>query len=105
MGYIAEFSGVPEILCHSEVLASGSMNGFLRGKPFIDPDEHFNRNYNQKKRTKKKTKKKIQSSSCHTALQILHFHRFLEMHGPVAEKFKDLPKQLSENPTLDTYIL
>ena len=36
LAYIVESSGGPEVFCISDVLASGSVRGFLAGKHLID---------------------------------------------------------------------
>lgn len=58
LGYLITSSGGPEILCNSGVLAQGSLNGFISGK-------HYNRC------------KRLHIVLA-TALQNLHFQRFIE---------------------------
>ena len=67
------------MLCDSEVLAAGSMRGFLSGK-------HFNRC-------------KRLHPLLSTALQILHFRRFTELHGTVSDE--ELLHELASNPSAE----
>jgi hypothetical protein len=82
LGYILEASGGPDVLCNAEVLAQGSMNGFLSGK-------HFNRC------------KRIHPLFA-TALRMLHFKQFIELNGPVPEVFIQLLKDFNTDPSSDS---
>ena len=72
-----ESSGGPEVLCISDVLASGSVSGFLAGK-------HVNR-----------------CNRLHplfaTALEILHFPGFIEKHGWMTDDIMALLHELGGN--------
>ena len=70
LGYILDSSGAAEALCNSDVLASGSIRGFLSGK-------HFNRC------------KRLHPLLA-TAIQILHLQKFTEECGLVSQEFKEL---------------
>ena len=82
LGYILESSGTVEALCHSNVLASGSVKCFLSGK-------HFNHC------------KRLHPLLA-TAIQILHFQKFTEEYGPVSQEFKELLTSFSEYPSQDS---
>lgn len=82
LGYILESSGGPEILCGADVIASGSMRGFLAGK-------HFNRC------------KRIHPLYA-TALQILHFQQFLESEGGIPDDCKALLNTFSQSPSSES---
>ena len=63
LGYFLNGSGGPNILTENDVLAPGSLNGFLLGK-----------HYNRCKRF---------HPLLATAMQSFHFNAFLEQHGPI----------------------
>ena len=79
LGYILDSSGGIEVLSNSEVLASGSVSGFLSGK-------HYNRC------------KRLHPLLA-TAVQILHFQRFTEEHGPVSDELRQLLIAFSKAPS------
>ena len=82
LGYIVESSGGPEVLCISDVLASGSFRGFLAGK-------HFNRC------------KRLHPLFA-TALEILHFHGFIEKHGWMTDDIMALLHELGGNVCMES---
>ena len=79
LGYILESSGAAKLLCSADVLASGSVRGFLAGK-------HFNRC-------------KRLHPLFSAAIQILHFKHFVELHGAMTEECSSLLKHFACNPT------
>ena len=79
LGYILDGSGGPYILTENDVLAPGSLNGFISGK-------HFNR-----------CKQLHPLLSC--AFGVLHFESFLAQHGDVPNALLDSLKELKESPT------
>ena len=82
LGYILESSGGPEILCGADVLASGSVRGFLAGK-------HFNRC------------KRIHPLFA-TSLQILHFKLFLESEGGISADCRILLNTFSQSTSSES---
>ena len=82
LGYIVESSGGPEVLCISDVLASGSVRGFLAGK-------HVNRC------------KRLQPLFA-TALEILHFRGFIEKHGWMTDDIMALLHELGGNVCMES---
>ena len=79
IGYYIDGSGGETILLDSEVLAAGSLNGFLSGK-------HYNRC------------KRIHVLLA-AAFQKLHFQYFLEMNGTLPVSVKAKLEDLFQNPT------
>ena len=77
LAYIVESSGGPEVLCISDVLASGSVRGFLAGK-------HFNRC------------KRLHPLFA-TTLEILHFPGFIEKYGWMTDDIMALLHELGGN--------
>ena len=78
VGYLIDSSGGPEILVDADVLASGSITGFLKGK-------HFNRC------------KRLHLLFA-TALQVLHFKNFLEEFGPISQELATRMDELKRSP-------
>ena len=78
VGYLIDSSGGPEILVDADVLASGSLTGFLKGK-------HFNRC------------KRLHLLFA-TALQVLHFKNFLEEFGPISQELATRMDELKRSP-------
>ena len=76
--YLIDSSGGPEILVDADVLASGSLTGFLKWK-------HFNRC-------------KILHLLFATALQVLHFKNFLEEFGPISQELATRMDELKRSP-------
>ena len=76
LGYLITESGGPQIQTDSEVLACGSLNGFLSGK-------HFNRC-------------KRLHPLLSTALRILHFRSFLTQNDSLPDAFLDELRHLNE---------
>lgn len=70
LGYLFESSGGSEILYSFDILASGSVKGFLSGK-------HYNRC------------KRLHPILA-TALHILHFRQFIHLLGEVSDEFKEV---------------
>ncbi len=78
IGFVLAESVGTEILVETEVLASGSLNGFFAGN-------HYNRC------------KRLHSLLAN-AMHILHFKSFLAENGPLPTAFLSKLKELQENP-------
>ena len=74
LGHILDGSGGPYILTENDVLAPGSLNGFISGK-------HFNR--------------------CKRLHPMLHFESFLTEHGPVPKSILESLQSLQDSPTAE----
>lgn len=81
LGYILDESGGPQILADTEVLASGSLNGFIPGR-------HFNRC------------KRLQPLMA-AAIPVLHLRSFTARHGPIPDSLMCYLKKLKKNPSVD----
>ncbi len=84
IGFVLAESVGTEIIAETEVLASGSLNGFLAGK-------HYNN-----------------CKGLHPLLanvmRILHFKSFLAENGPLPTAFQSKLKELQENPNPDAML-
>ncbi len=78
LGHILDSSWGPEVLSDADVLATGSMHGFLARK-------HFNRC-------------KRLHTLLTTVLKILHLKLFTEMHGAVSVGFMALLQEFATSP-------
>ena len=79
LGHFLEASGGPQILSDNNILAQGSLNGFLSGR-------HFNRC------------KRVHSLLA-TAIQIMHFRQFLQQHGPLPESLMNKLNVSAHDPS------
>ena len=83
LGHMLSESGGPQVLIDTEVLASGSLNGFLSGK-----------HYNRCKRL---------HPILSLAIRTLHFEGFLDSQGEVPDSFMSQLKHIHDNPSPDAY--
>lgn len=82
LGFILAESGGPHILTDTDVLAQGSVNGFISG-----------RHYNRCKRL---------HPLLALAMSILHFQAFLKEYGHLADSFVTQLQNLQDHPSPDT---
>ena len=85
VGKFIDNSGITNVMINSDLLASGSINGFIEGK-------HFNRC-------------KRLHPILSLAIQILHFESFanennIEISDEIKKYLRDLKNQRSETPTV-----
>jgi hypothetical protein len=83
LGFYIDGSGGDTIMIDTEVLASGSVNGFLLGK-----------HYNRCKRL---------HPLLSLAFQSLHFKRFLEVKGPVSGDLLNMLEQVADHPSPELF--
>ena len=85
LGCLLESSGGPEVLCSVDVLASGSVKGFLSGK-------HYNRC-------------KRPHPILATTLHILHFRQFILLHGEISGGVKELLNAFANNSSQESLMV